>query len=120
MKQVDLALFGHTHNYERTCSVLQHECKALPKKDKNGVDTYDGRNYSAPVQLVIGMAGFTLDTFSTNVIISSTYSFLLNPLYTCISSGLCFLVLTKQSKFMFSCIHRIRVGASKGFQNLVI
>ncbi|QCD88917.1 alkaline phosphatase D [Vigna unguiculata] len=64
--KVDLALFGHTHNYERTCSVLQHECKALPKKDKNGVDTYDGRNYSAPVQLVIGMAGFTLDTFSTN------------------------------------------------------
>lgn len=111
MKQVDLALFGHIHNYERTCSVFQNECKALPTKDKNGVDKYDGRNYSAPVQVVIGMAGFTLDKFSTNVIISSTYSFLLNPLYTYLCSGLCFSVLTKQSKFMFSCIYRIRVGA---------
>ncbi|XP_014521523.1 nucleotide pyrophosphatase/phosphodiesterase-like [Vigna radiata var. radiata] len=64
--KVDLALFGHIHNYERTCSVFQNECKALPTKDKNGVDKYDGRNYSAPVQVVIGMAGFTLDKFSTN------------------------------------------------------
>ncbi|XP_014522753.1 probable inactive purple acid phosphatase 27 [Vigna radiata var. radiata] len=65
--KVDLALFGHVHNYERTCSVFQHKCKAMPTKDKNGMDTYDGRNYSAPVQVVIGMAGFTLDNFSSNV-----------------------------------------------------
>ncbi|XP_027909131.1 probable inactive purple acid phosphatase 27 isoform X2 [Vigna unguiculata] len=64
--KVDLALFGHVHNYERTCSVFQHKCKAMPTKDKNGVDTYDGRNYSAPVHVVIGMAGFTLDNFSSN------------------------------------------------------
>lgn len=65
--KVDLVLFGHVHNYERTCSVFQNECKAMPTKDKNGMDTYDGRNYSAPVHAVIGMAGFTLDKFSNNV-----------------------------------------------------
>lgn len=65
--KVDLVLFGHVHNYERTCSVFQKECKAMPTKDKRGVDTYDGRNYSAPVYAVIGMAGFTLDKFSSHV-----------------------------------------------------
>lgn len=67
MKQVDLVLFGHVHNYERTCSIYQNQCKAMPTKDKNGVDTYDNRNYSAPVHAVIGMAGFTLDKFPNNV-----------------------------------------------------
>ncbi|KAL0370890.1 UNVERIFIED_CONTAM: putative inactive purple acid phosphatase 27 [Sesamum angustifolium] len=64
--KVDLALFGHVHNYERTCAVYQQECKAMPTKDANGVDTYDNANYSAPVHAVIGMAGFTLDSFSKN------------------------------------------------------
>ncbi|XP_058782395.1 probable inactive purple acid phosphatase 27 [Vicia villosa] len=61
--KVDLALFGHVHNYERTCSVYQNECKVMPIKDQKGVDTYDNRNYSAPVHAIIGMAGFTLDKF---------------------------------------------------------
>ncbi|GLT70862.1 hypothetical protein SLA2020_429160 [Shorea laevis] len=61
--QVDLALFGHVHNNERSCSVYQKECMALPRKDKNGINTYDHSNYSAPVHAVIGMAGFTLDKF---------------------------------------------------------
>ncbi|KAJ1418512.1 Metallo-dependent phosphatase-like [Sesbania bispinosa] len=39
----------------------------MPTKDGNGVDTYDNRNYSAPVHAVIGMAGFTLDQFSDDV-----------------------------------------------------
>ncbi|KAI5389863.1 hypothetical protein KIW84_075244 [Lathyrus oleraceus] len=60
-EQVDLALFGHVHNYERTCSVYQNKCKAMPIKDQKGVDTYNNRNYSAPVHAIIGMAGFTLD-----------------------------------------------------------
>ncbi|XP_028089671.1 probable inactive purple acid phosphatase 27 [Camellia sinensis] len=59
--KVDLVLFGHVHNYERTCAVYQNECKAMPKKDGHGIDTYDNTNYSAPVQVVIGMAGFNLD-----------------------------------------------------------
>ncbi|KAL5056584.1 hypothetical protein RYX36_037266 [Vicia faba] len=64
---VDLALFGHVHNYERTCSVYQNKCKAMPIKDQKGVDTYDNRNYSAPVHAIIGMAGFTLDKFPDDV-----------------------------------------------------
>ncbi|PIN03055.1 Purple acid phosphatase [Handroanthus impetiginosus] len=62
--KVDLVLFGHVHNYERTCAVYQQKCKAIPKKDGNGIDTYDNTNYSAPVHAVIGMAGFTLDPFT--------------------------------------------------------
>ncbi|KAK6234430.1 hypothetical protein QUC31_006836 [Theobroma cacao] len=61
--KVDLALFGHVHNYERTCSVCNSECLAMPTKDKNGIDTYDNSNYTAPVQAVVGMAGFSLDKF---------------------------------------------------------
>ncbi|KAB1227530.1 putative inactive purple acid phosphatase 27 [Morella rubra] len=62
--KVDLALFGHVHNYERTCAVYQGQCLAVPTKDANGVDTYNNTNYSAPVQAIIGMAGFTLDNFT--------------------------------------------------------
>ncbi|GAU41563.1 hypothetical protein TSUD_271720 [Trifolium subterraneum] len=40
--------------------------KAIPIKDKNGVDIYDNRNYSAPVHAVIGMAGFSLDKVLNN------------------------------------------------------
>ncbi|KAJ8635668.1 hypothetical protein MRB53_009935 [Persea americana] len=65
--KVDLVLFGHVHNYERTCAVYQSDCKAMPTKDKDGFDTYDNSNYSAPIHAVIGMAGFTLDEFSDNV-----------------------------------------------------
>ncbi|XP_068328483.1 probable inactive purple acid phosphatase 27 [Pyrus communis] len=65
--KVDLVLFGHVHNYERTCAVYKSECKGLPQKDENGIDTYDHSNYSAPVHAVIGMAGFTLDGFSSGV-----------------------------------------------------
>ncbi|KAJ4711571.1 Purple acid phosphatase [Melia azedarach] len=64
--KVDLVLFGHVHNYERTCSIYQSQCMAMPKKDKNGIDTYDHSNYSAPVQAIIGMAGFSLDKFTNN------------------------------------------------------
>ncbi|KAF3436730.1 hypothetical protein FNV43_RR19477 [Rhamnella rubrinervis] len=60
--KVDLVLFGHVHNYERTCSIYC-ECKGMPTKDKKGIDVYDHSNYTAPVHAVIGMAGFTLDKF---------------------------------------------------------
>lgn len=61
--KVDLVLFGHVHNYERTCSVYNSQCLAMPTKDENGIDTYDNSNYKAPVQAVVGMAGFSLDKF---------------------------------------------------------
>ncbi|XP_051134531.1 probable inactive purple acid phosphatase 27 [Andrographis paniculata] len=64
--KVDLALFGHVHNYERTCAVYKQECKAMPKKDENSIDTYNNSNYAAPVHAIIGMAGFKLDGFTQN------------------------------------------------------
>ncbi|XP_010931589.1 probable inactive purple acid phosphatase 27 [Elaeis guineensis] len=65
--KVDLVLFGHVHNYERTCAVYDNECSGMPTKDKDGVDTYDNNNYTAPVHAIIGMAGFTLDNFPSEV-----------------------------------------------------
>jgi hypothetical protein len=65
--QVDLVLFGHVHNYERSCSVYRKECKAFPKKDENGIDVYDHSNYSAPVHAIIGMGGFSFDKFQDQV-----------------------------------------------------
>lgn len=63
-------MFGHVHNYERTCSIYKGHCKGLPSKDETGIDTYDHRNYSAPVQAIIGMAGFSLDQFPSGVSLS--------------------------------------------------
>ncbi|CAM6025197.1 unnamed protein product [Sphagnum balticum] len=62
--KVDLAVWGHVHNYERTCAVYKSKCLASPS-NVNGVDTYNNTDYKAPVHAVIGMAGFTLDSFST-------------------------------------------------------
>jgi hypothetical protein len=84
INQVDLVLFGHVHNYERSCSVYENECKALPRKDKNGIDTYDHSNYSAPVHVVVGMAGFTLDKFSNYVSKSHISSLSLHIMHACI------------------------------------
>ncbi|KAB1223699.1 putative inactive purple acid phosphatase 1 [Morella rubra] len=50
--------------YKRTCAVYQGQCLAMPTKDANGTDTYDNTNYSAPVQAIIVMAGFSLDNFT--------------------------------------------------------
>lgn len=46
--------------------------------DINGVATYNNSNYNAPVQAIIGMAGFTLDNFTTEV--SSSPSPSLSPI----------------------------------------
>ncbi|GAB2275781.1 hypothetical protein Dimus_010532 [Dionaea muscipula] len=61
--QVDMALFGHVHNYERLCAVYDGQCNAMPVKNADGIDTYSNSNYAAPVHVIIGMAGFTLDNF---------------------------------------------------------
>ena len=42
----------------------------MPRKDQSGIDVYDHSNYSAPVQAVIGMAGFVLDQFPYDVTLS--------------------------------------------------
>lgn len=65
--QVDLVLWGHVHNYERTCAVYQGQCLLLPTKGSDGADVYDqSSSYKAPVHAVIGMGGFSLDTFDPN------------------------------------------------------
>uniref|UniRef100_A0A803MYF6 Purple acid phosphatase Fn3-like domain-containing protein n=1 Tax=Chenopodium quinoa TaxID=63459 RepID=A0A803MYF6_CHEQI len=63
-EEVDMGMCGHVHNYERTCAVYKGECKANPVKDENGIDTVDNTNYSAPIHVVMGMAGFSLREFS--------------------------------------------------------
>ena len=65
--QVDLVMWGHVHNYERTCAVYQSNCLGSPTKNKAGIDTYNSAKYTAPVHSVIGMAGFSLDAISTHV-----------------------------------------------------
>lgn len=125
MTQVDLVLFGHVHNYERTCSIYQNECIAMPTKDQNGVDTYDNRNYTAPVHAIIGMAGFTLDNFSNDVILifyllQENYLIYIYSYIQAWSSGLCLWFLTNQSNCMFTCMDRLTAGAFKGFLSLVI
>ncbi|XP_066309836.1 probable inactive purple acid phosphatase 27 [Miscanthus floridulus] len=64
--QVDLVFFGHVHNYERTCAVYQGDCKGMPTKDKSGIDVYDNSNYTAPVHVIVGAGGFSLDNFPNN------------------------------------------------------
>ncbi|XP_024524876.1 nucleotide pyrophosphatase/phosphodiesterase isoform X1 [Selaginella moellendorffii] len=64
--KVDLAVWGHVHNYERTCAVFQGRCLQHPIKDLAGVDFFDTTIYSAPVHAVVGMAGFSLDDFPRN------------------------------------------------------
>lgn len=63
--QVDLALWGHVHNYERTCAVNNSQCLNYPIRDHEGFDNYKSSMYSAPVHVIIGMSGFELDSFIT-------------------------------------------------------
>jgi hypothetical protein len=49
--QVDLAWWGHHHSYQRTCPVYNEKCVAENPK-----------GYTAPVHVVIGMAGMGLST----------------------------------------------------------
>ncbi|BBM98080.1 acid phosphatase type 7 [Marchantia polymorpha subsp. ruderalis] len=65
--KVDLVLAGHVHNYERLCAVYQGKCLVNSTKDTTGLDTYNFTTYAAPVQAVIGMSGFQLDGFKSQV-----------------------------------------------------
>jgi hypothetical protein len=76
--QVDLALWGHVHNYERTCAVYQGRCLLLPSKE-NGIDLYKSDSYRAPVHVVVGMGGFQLDAFAEVVSLISTFTYLRFP-----------------------------------------
>lgn len=78
---MDLVLFGHVHNYERTCAIYQDRCKGVPRKGKNGIDTYYNSNYTAPVHVIVGTAGFSLDKFPSNVSLLYSLLFFFCSLY---------------------------------------
>lgn len=66
--QVDFAVWGHVHNYERTCAVYSSTCLGSPTKNSAGIDTYNNANYTAPVHVVIGTAGYTLDDTDSSTV----------------------------------------------------
>ncbi|KAJ4781252.1 Purple acid phosphatase [Rhynchospora pubera] len=57
--KVDLAFFGHVHNYERTCPVYQSQCL------QDGSNFYTGQ-FTATTHVVVGGAGATLTSFIPN------------------------------------------------------
>ncbi|KAI5081659.1 hypothetical protein GOP47_0001402, partial [Adiantum capillus-veneris] len=56
--KVDLAFYGHVHNYERTCPVYEGECVS---EEKN---FFSGR-FNATIHLVVGGGGSHLVNFSS-------------------------------------------------------
>ncbi|KAJ4825590.1 hypothetical protein Tsubulata_015243 [Turnera subulata] len=59
-------MYSSTHGLFSIDNSFTQAVEPLLKQNKDGVDTYDHNNYAAPVQAVIGMAGFSLDDFSDN------------------------------------------------------
>lgn len=55
--KVDIAFFGHVHNYERTCPVYQNSCV------RNASHHYSGP-FAATTHVVVGGAGASLSTYS--------------------------------------------------------
>lgn len=56
--KVDIAFYGHVHNYERTCPVYQNQCV------KSGRSHYSGV-VNGTIHVVVGGAGAHLSEFST-------------------------------------------------------
>ncbi|CAM9954384.1 unnamed protein product [Hapterophycus canaliculatus] len=54
--QVDLALYGHHHSYQRTCKVANEVCLGMSSDDP----AVQNQGYRAPVHVVLGMAGMGL------------------------------------------------------------
>ncbi|KAG0631433.1 hypothetical protein M758_1G252900 [Ceratodon purpureus] len=55
--KVDLALYGHVHNYERSCPVYENQCVSTEK------DHYSG-TFNATIHIVAGGGGCDLEPFS--------------------------------------------------------
>jgi hypothetical protein len=72
--QVDIATWGHVHQYERTCATQNCKCVYKPTKNINGIDTYSSPTYAGPIHVIIGMAGFHLDEFEDTVWFESLLS----------------------------------------------
>eukprot|EP00250_Pteridium_aquilinum_P028538 c37332_g1_i1 orf=702-2063(+) len=56
--KVDLAFYGHIHNYERTCPVYKSKCVSEEKNIYSGT-------FNATIHLVVGGGGSHLSNFST-------------------------------------------------------
>ncbi|XP_060669417.1 probable inactive purple acid phosphatase 1 isoform X1 [Ziziphus jujuba] len=56
--KVDIAIYGHVHNYERTCPIYQNKCTRDEKHHYNG--TLNGT-----IHVVAGGGGASLSTFTT-------------------------------------------------------
>jgi len=54
--QVDMAMWGHHHSFQRMCAVYQTKCLGYSVNN-----TYSGP-FVAPIQMVIGMAGMGMST----------------------------------------------------------
>lgn len=55
--KVDLAFYGHVHNYERSCPVYENQCVSTEK------DHYSG-TFNATIHIVAGGGGCDLEPFS--------------------------------------------------------
>ncbi|KAA0057773.1 nucleotide pyrophosphatase/phosphodiesterase-like [Cucumis melo var. makuwa] len=58
--RVDIAFYGHVHNYERTCPVYQHQCVNAEKTQYSG--TMNGT-----IHVVVGGAGSHLSPFTEEI-----------------------------------------------------
>lgn len=56
--KVDIAMYGHVHQYERTCPVYENQCISTEK------DYYSGR-FNATIHVVAGGGGSALAQFTT-------------------------------------------------------
>lgn len=54
--QVNLAVYGHHHSYQRTCLVANEVCLGVSSRSPAG----NGEEYRAPVHVVLGTAGMGL------------------------------------------------------------
>ncbi|CAN0414552.1 unnamed protein product, partial [Ectocarpus sp. 13 AM-2016] len=57
--QVDLAVYGHHHSYQRTCRVANETCLG-PSSRSYSSQYQEHEDYTAPVHVVMGMAGMGL------------------------------------------------------------
>ncbi|XP_057972375.1 probable inactive purple acid phosphatase 27 [Malania oleifera] len=64
--KVDIAFFGHVHNYERTCPIYQNQCVNSEKSDYSG--TVNGT-----IHVVVGGGGSHLSKFSELQTVWSLY-----------------------------------------------
>ncbi|KAJ4835784.1 putative inactive purple acid phosphatase 24 [Turnera subulata] len=55
--KVDIAFYGHVHNYERTCPIYQNQCVRWEKKNYKGA-------LGGTIHVVAGGAGAHLSQFS--------------------------------------------------------